>query len=98
MRLASTLLGIDVAVVDVSHIDLAVIDVATVDAAHIDVADMDVAPSMWPLGVKVACIVLPPALRRLSSLSHLLVPSPPHPPLLVSLQPWGTWQVLTWCS
>jgi len=97
----STLLGIDVAVVDVSHIDLAVIDVATVNAARIDVADVDVAPStwglpMWLLGVKVARVVLPPALHRLSSLSHLLVPSPPRPLLLVSLQPWGTWQVLTW--
>jgi len=53
MRLASMLLGINVAVIDVSHIDLAVIDVA----------DVDVAPSTWPLGVKVACIVLPPALH-----------------------------------
>jgi len=106
MRLVSTLLGIDVAVVDVSHIDLAVIDlavidVATVNAACIDVADVDVVPSMWGLptwllGVKVAHVVLPPALRQLSSLSHVLVPSPPRPPLLVSLQPWGTWQVLTW--
>jgi len=96
MRLTSTLLGIDVAVIDVSHIDM-----ATINAAHIDVADVDVAPSTWGLptwllGVKVARVVLPPALRRLSSLSHLLVPSPPRPPLLVSLQPWGTWQVLTW--
>jgi len=95
------LLGIDVAVIDVSHIDLAVINVATVNAARIDVADVDVALSTWGLptwllGVKVAHVVLPPALRRLSSLSHLLVPSPPCPPLLVSLQPWGTWQVLTW--
>jgi len=57
-----------VAVVDVSHIDLAVINVATVDAACVDMADMDVVPSMWglptwPLGVKVARIVLSPALR-----------------------------------
>ena len=74
----STLLGIDVAVVDVSHIDLAVIDVATVNAARIDVADVDVAPSTWGLptwllGVKVAHVILPPALRRLTSLSHLLL-------------------------
>jgi len=89
--------------IDVAHIDLAVINVATIDAACINVADMDVVPSMWGLptwllGVKVARVILPPALCQLSSLSHLLVPSPPCPPLLVSLQPWGTWQVLMWCG
>ena len=102
--------AVDVAVVNVACVNVAVIDVAAVDAACVNMADVDVAPSTWlssmwlsvmwgpptwPLGVEVACVVLPPPLRRLSSLSHLLILSPP---LLVSLHPWGTWQTLTWRS